>query len=129
MKMRSLALRAMASLVLLSACSEDTAAPVAGVLSVNLGTPNPDDGAVLFTVTGPGIDSVGGSGYQVYSGRLDPRTVRVIVTGQLGAGAIARVYIADSRQAGNYSVTLNQVAARGSYQQRDPGTYSVTLAQ
>jgi hypothetical protein len=128
MRARSLAFRVAAALLALSACSEDTAGPTAGVLTVNLATPNPDDGAVLFTVSGPGIDSVAASGLQLYSGRLDPKTVRVILTGNVTAGPIAQVYIADTRRSGSYTVTLDQIAARGSYQQRDPAAYTLTLA-
>jgi hypothetical protein len=124
-RLRSLLL---ACLFPLAACSHDTSGPTAGTLTVNLASPNSDDGAVLFTVSGGPIDSVASPGHQLYSSRLDSSTLRLIVTGDLGPGTIATMYVADMRLASSYSATVNQVAARESYAQRDAATYLLTLS-
>jgi hypothetical protein len=122
------ALLLLAGLCSLGACSHDDSGPTAGILNVNLSTPNTDDGALLFTVSGGPVDSVAAPDLRLYSARLDPTTLRVIVMGNLGSGGVARIYIADSRLASNYSATVNQVAARGSYTQRDPAAYTLSLS-
>jgi hypothetical protein len=93
-----------------------------------LATPNTDDGAVLFTISGGPVDSVAAAGHQVYSALLDANTLRVVVMGDVGSGLLATIYIADTRLASGYSATVNQVAARGSYAQRDPASYSLSVS-
>jgi len=83
---------------------------------------------LLFTVTGGRVDSVESSGYTVYLSRPDANTLEVIVTGQLSSGAIARLHIPSERLGPAYSASLIQAAARGSYTQRDPAAYGLTLA-
>jgi hypothetical protein len=82
----------------------------------------------MFTLSGGPVDSVEAIGYSVYSARIDPNTLRIIVTGNLVSGTIARIRIADNREASRYSATINQVAARASYAQRNPASYSLSLA-
>ena len=116
------------SLSALVGCSHDTNEPTAGILKANLASPNTDDGAVLFTVSGGPVDSVVAGGHQVYFALLDATSLRVVVIGEVGSGTLATVYIPDNRLASSYSVTVNQVAARVSYAQRNPASYSLSLA-
>jgi hypothetical protein len=109
------------------ACSHEPEGPTPGTLNLMLGTPNNDDGAVLLTITGGRVDSVESTGFSVYSARVDPNTLRIIVIGNLGSGTIARLRIADDRQLSRYSAAIAQVAARATYAQRDPAGYSVSL--
>jgi hypothetical protein len=109
-------------------CSHDTSGPTAGTLNVTLASPYSDDGAVLFTISGGPIDSVAAPGQEVYTARADANTLRVILLGDLAAGTVAQLYLSDMRLAPNYSATVNQAAARGSYTQRDPTGYTLTLA-
>jgi hypothetical protein len=113
--------------VLLFSCSSG-AGPTAGVLNVKLSSLRGDDGAVLFTISGGPVESVEAVSGTVRSAQIDANTLRVVITGNLSAGAIARVRIADVTQASRYSAAVNQVAARLSYVPRDPGQYSITLA-
>jgi hypothetical protein len=129
--MSSRALLALAAAVgawLFSGCSSEPAGPTEGTFTVTLASPNSDDGAVLFTLAGGPVDSVAALGHSVYSARLDDNTVRVIVVGALASGPLVRIRIPDHRQISAYSVVVNQVAARTSYQQRDPSAYSVSVA-
>jgi hypothetical protein len=112
----------------LSGCSSPPAGPTAATVDLTFATAADDDGAVLFTIAGGPVDSVEAAGYAVYSARVDPNTMRVIVAGDLTSGVIARVHIADDQQLPQYSVTINQVAARASYVQRQPESYSLALA-
>ena len=109
-------------------CSEAPSASESASLEVTLSSPFPDDGALLFTVTGGRVDSVESSGYTVYLSRPDANTLEVIVTGQLSSGTIARLHIPSERLGPAYSASLIQAAARGSYTQRDPAAYGLTLA-
>jgi hypothetical protein len=113
--------------VLLLSCSGGTG-PTSGILNVKLSSLRGDDGAVLFTITGGPVESVEAVSSMVHSAQVDANTLRVVITGNLSAGAIARVRIADLTQASHYSAAVNQVAARSTYVQRDPGQYSITLA-
>jgi hypothetical protein len=97
-------------------------------LNVKLGSLRGDDGAVLFTISGGPVESVEAVSGTVRSAQIDANTLRVVITGNLSAGAIARVRIADVTQASRYSAAVSQVAARLSYVPRDPGQYSITLA-
>ncbi|HEV2085510.1 MAG TPA: hypothetical protein VGR09_10535 [Gemmatimonadales bacterium] len=113
--------------VLLFSCSSG-AGPTAGVLNVKLSSLRGDDGAVLFTISGGPVESVEAVSGTARSAQIDANTLRVVITGNLSAGAIARVRIADVTQASRYSAAVNQVAARSSYVPRDAGQYSITLA-
>jgi hypothetical protein len=110
-----------------AACSNDIG-PTAGVLDVSLSSPHDDDGAVLFSVFGGPVDSVESAGFPVYSAHASADTVKLIVTGSLGSGAIARIHIPDLRQASHYGARVGQVAARLTYAPYDPAGYSVTLS-
>jgi hypothetical protein len=119
--------RALMLSVLLFSCSSGTG-PTSGILNASLSSLRGDDGAVLFTITGGPVESVEAVSGIVHSAQIDANTLRVVITGNLSAGAIARVRIADLTQASRYSAVVNQVAARSTYVQRDPGQYSITLA-
>jgi hypothetical protein len=118
---------ALAVLAALVGCSHDDIGPTAGTLNVILASPNSDDGAVLFTISGGPVDSLTAPGQQIYTSRLDSNTLRVILIGHLEAGTVGRVYLPDVRLASNYSAAVNQAAARSSYAQRNPAAYSVNL--
>jgi hypothetical protein len=113
--------------VMLLGCGGSTG-PTAGILKVNLATPHADDGGLLLTLSGGPIDSIESTGNPLYTSRADADSVKVIITGQLTSGTIAQIHIPDSRQASSYSAIVIQAAARGSYAQRNPDSYSVTLA-
>ncbi len=113
------------SAILLAGCSNNTG-PAAGTLNVNISSPQHDDGALMLSVFGGPVDSVESVGFPIYSVR-EADSVKFIVTGSLGSGPVARIHIPDGRQASRYSARISQVAARQSYVQRNPATYSITL--
>ena len=122
------ALGALVGLLLLPACSGEPVGPAAGILNLSLASPQGDEGAVLFTVTGGPLDTVEAVGHGLYSARIDANTLRVVVTGDLSAGIIARIRIPDERQASDYTAIVSQVALGSSYTQRDPAGYAIALA-
>ena len=80
----------------------------------------------MLNVYGGPVDSVESVGFAIYSIRAAD-SLKFIVTGKLGSGAVARIHIPDSRQASRYSAKVSQVAARASYAPRDPASYSISL--
>jgi hypothetical protein len=120
-----LAFPCLLSLVPLAGCSNNTG-PTAAALNLSLSSPNADDGAVLLTISGGPVDSVEAVGYGVYMARPGAETVRLIVTGELASGTIARIHVPDSRQMSSYSAKILQVAAR-TYAQRDLVSYTASL--
>jgi hypothetical protein len=110
-------------------CSSELTGPVAGTLALDFVTPAADDGAVLFTIAGGPVDSVAAPGLRLYTTRIDPNTLRVILVGSVGSGRLGRVFLSDERRIPQYTATINQVAARSSYQQRDPAAYVLALVR
>jgi hypothetical protein len=102
--------------------------PVAGWLKVRLTTSNADDGGVMFLLSGAQIDSVRSTYPELYTERFTTSTVRVIVAGNLtNGGVVAEVLVPDVESATNYSAAVEQVAARGTYEQRPASSASLSL--
>lgn len=100
--------------------------PKSGALAVSLTSPNLDDGAILFSVSGGTVDSVTippGSGLQVMASQSTPRTA--LVRGTLTSGVIAQIWVRDI--SATYSATVQQVAAK-TYAQRSQAGYSLAIA-
>src|SRR3989442_10171413 len=85
----TLALLALASAL---ACGNESAPatpmPTSGAAAASLVTPNADDGAILVSLTGPGITSVqsASSAYFAQSRVVSGSEVRLLVVGDLSAG-------------------------------------------
>lgn len=126
--LRLLTVACIGALVPLSGCSNNTG-PSGAILSVTLSSPHGDDGAVLLTITGGPVDSVEAVGSAVYTARSGTGPLKLIVTGDLGGEPIARIHVPDHRHAPFYTATVLQVAARGTYAQRDPAAYRASLAE
>lgn len=89
-----------------------------GWITLNLITPTDDDGAVLLRVTGPAMDSLRLSGGQGFTYRHGD-TARFLLTGRIASGPVARIWVADTRQApSHYLAAVEEAAARGTYQLR-----------
>jgi hypothetical protein len=113
--------------LLLVSCSGDITGPVSGSLEVRLNSPNTDDGAALFTVTGGPVETVDAVLGTVYTAKVDGNTTRVVIAGSLTSGPIARVRIADVSHAVLYSVQLNQLAVRSTYAPRALAGYTISI--
>ena len=121
-----------ALLVLLGATltCRDSTGPVAGVLKVDLTTPNSGgDGAILLTVTGPAAltSATPGTGLRLFAQPLGT-TTRFALTGTLAQGTILTIGVTNLGQASQYVATVQSVAAR-SYDLRSIAGYSLTVSQ
>ena len=114
------------SLVLAPAACSNSTGPTAGILKVTVASPFQDDGAILLSVYGGPVDSVESVGYPIYSARVAD-TLKIIVTGNLNSGVLARMHIPDAREGSRYNAHIDQVAARQTYARHEPGGYTVTL--
>jgi hypothetical protein len=103
--------------------------PVPGTLNLSLSSPNTDDGAVLFTVTGGPIDSVIPELYTTFSTRVDANTRRVVVAGNVVDGLLVRIRVPDVSKVGDYGASIGQVASRTSHTLRPVGIYSITISR
>lgn len=101
---------------------------VAGVLTLELTSPNTNDGAVQFAVSGPAIDSVRAMGYDGLTSAL-PGQAQVIVTGSVANGTVARVYVHDIAKATEYRAWVVAAAVRSSYQLQDVASYRADLVR
>lgn len=112
-------------------CGEGTSAPVAGMLRVELSTPNSGaDGAMLLTITGPAAltSATPERGLRLFAQPLGDTTTRVALTGVLNAGAIITIGVADVAKARQYRATI-QSAAAADFQLRTLAGYSLTVAK
>jgi hypothetical protein len=119
---------ALALVVAILACHDDdkTVAPTGpGVLDVILTSPNNDDGAVLLTVDGA-VDSVQSASYVLFS-TASGTGARIVVTGDVVAGVIARLYVPDVGTADQYLPHLLQVAQRGTFALQTPTSYQLEV--
>lgn len=109
---RLLALVALLSLW--TACSDEpTSTSHAGALFLRLATPHADDGAVIFVISGPAIDSVtvDKSSLRLFTRRSDG-TLAGIVVGAVDAGPILRLHVPDVGAAASYRAQVIEVADR-----------------
>lgn len=89
-----------------------------GWVSLNLTTPRTDDGAVQMSVLGPAMDSLqlsGTGGFASLSGGV----ARFLFTGNIASGVVARMWVPDTRKTSIYVATVDQAAARKTYQLQD----------
>ncbi len=101
----------------------------AGNITVNLATPNSDDGAVRVTFTGPQVTTPQASAGNVvlYSSQRSPEVLDVIVVGDLQAGPLFSVAVIDIDRIGEYSASVTEVAARDDTMRADASGYSLSL--
>lgn len=105
----------------------EPAAP--GWLTVQLTTPNTDDGAVQFRITGPAVDSVvAESGYDGF-GVAANGVADLVLAGTITTGNVARFRVADVNRATSYSVSVVAVAQAGSYALRNTSGYRAVIVR
>jgi hypothetical protein len=85
----------------------------AGSVSLRLTTPHTDDGAMLFDVSGPPIDSVTASNasLQLFTRRAGSTIVGAVV-GVVANGALVTLHVPDVRAAAGYTARVLEVADR-----------------
>ncbi|PYO85748.1 MAG: hypothetical protein DMD68_02800 [Gemmatimonadetes bacterium] len=110
--------------------SNPTAPATAGPIVASLVTPHTDDGALLVTVTGPGMSTVqaAGSGSVVFWRLVSATEVRVLVVGNLGAGPLFSMDVPDARKASEYASAVLEVASRADAILPTTAGYAVTFS-
>ena len=103
-------------------------AAVSGWLTVQLTTPNSDDGAVQIAVSGQGVDSAKVLGYDGYSAVANANA-NLIVTGAVTSGSIARIFVRDLARTSSVQATVVAAAARSSYALQDLSGYRAVLVR
>lgn len=108
----------------------DSTGPKAGTATVSLVTPNADDGAVLLTLTGPGLANVqsASSSYHVYWRVVSSSEVRAIVVGDLASGAVLTAAVDDVSKVGQYAGSVVEAASRSDVVRTSVTGYGVTFA-
>ena len=99
-----------------------------GFVNVTLSTPNSNDGALLLTLSGGAIDSLTASSGSIFFASTGTNTFRVMVAGTITDGPIVRFWMPDRRNISQYLATLEQAAARSTYEQQSIGGYSLSIA-
>jgi hypothetical protein len=124
-------LRILAALLAVTACSND---PNAGAgdgqtLRLRLTTPNRDDGALVFKVSGPGIDTaVAAVSSRLFTRRPDDTTMVGAIIGELAGGTIITLRVPDGQQPLEYNAQILEVADRGNQLRERLEGYTLTVA-
>lgn len=105
-----------AALLGAAACSDDSngPAPQAGTLTLTLTTPQLDDGAMTFEVSGPAIDTALAvdASLRLFTRRVNGSTIVGAVVGALGNGAVVTLQVPDLGAAARYTARVLEVADR-----------------
>ena len=124
---------ALALVGLLVGCSGDDLPPGPpkpmgpGLLAVLLDSPNNNDGALLFTLSGGPTDSLRGGGLRVINSAAGSNERRVIVAGLVSSGKVLRFWVPELGDVDNYTVVLEQAAQRAQFAQQDITNYSLSV--
>ena len=94
--------------------------PTPGWLSLDLTTPRADDGAVQLSVAGPAMDLLQLSSTGGFAS-LSSGIARILITGRIASGIVARIWVPDTRKVSLYVATVDEAAARGTYQLQELG--------
>jgi hypothetical protein len=107
-----------AALSMGAACTEDQHHPTTsddrhGTVVLFLTTPHSDDGAVLFEVIGPAIDSATAvsPSIRLFTRRVGGSLSGALV-GEVASGAVVLLHLPDVESAGEYRASVREVADR-----------------
>ena len=133
--LRRRTLLALASVLLLDACSSETATapavpvgPTAGWLTVQFTTPRTDDGAVQLSIAGPAIDSVKILTYDGFESHTATQA-DLVATGTITSGDLVRIHVPDLSKTTQYRASVSAAAARDSYALQDLAGYRAVLVR
>lgn len=104
--------------------------PVPGELTVQLTTPTDSEGAVVLTVTGPGLSAVSAAGSAASAHiNVSGTTARIAVFGQIQNGPVARLAVPDTRAVSSYKASVTEVADRANALRSGLTGYTVKLTR
>ena len=119
----------LAALLGVTACGggSDLSAPLSGPLDLVLQTPADHDGIVLVEVAGGTVDSVTALSYRTEFSSVGTAPLRIVVSGALRDGKLVRIWVPDRTRADDYSATVVEAAARGTYELQDVAEYRIEV--
>lgn len=123
---------ATAAVIALAACKGNSTGPVAGALKVNLTTPNSGfDGAALLVLSSPVPPSsvTPGAGLALWGGPVATTNAKIVLTGTLSTGTILTLQVDDVNKVAQYTVTIQDVAASGTFLVRPHTGYSAVVTK
>jgi len=128
---RFIAATAIVALAGLAECKVEASPTTPGTVTVSFHSPNSDDGAALFTVTGPGIRDAqaASSTYKVYWRVVAATEVRFLVVGNLNNGVLATMTIDDLSKVGQYEGSLLEVSSRTDAVRSSMSGYSISISR
>lgn len=116
-----------------TACSNEptSSAPQPGTLVLRLTTPHTDDGAVLFKVSGPPIDTAVAvdASLRLFTARPDGSTVVGAVVGVVDNGTVVTLQVRDVGLAAGYTAQVLEVADRQNALRGSLAGYALTVAR
>jgi hypothetical protein len=122
-------------LLALTGCAKGSTGPsdggpaTPGWLTVELNTPNTDDGAVQLRVSGAQVDTVRvANAYQGF-GVASSAGADLVITGGVAKGVVAHLKVPDVNRSGRYTVSVVAAARRGSYELRALGEYRAAVVR
>ena len=119
-----------AALLVGVSCSDD---PVAGARAdtviLRLTTPHTDDGAVLFEVSGPAIDSAtaDNASLRLFTRRVGETTIIGALVGAVTTGAEVTLRVPDGGVAAGYTARVLEVADRQNALRTSLAGYALTV--
>ncbi|MEE8385082.1 MAG: hypothetical protein V3S01_04120 [Dehalococcoidia bacterium] len=82
----------------------------------------------MFTVSGTQIDSIRSAFSDLFISQGSSATKRVIVAGDMSSGSLLiEMLVPDVASVSGYVVTVEQVASRETFQQRQTSAYSLAV--
>lgn len=123
----------LATLAVVAACSDDAVVggpAQAGTLTLRLTTPHADDGAMMFEVSGPALDSVVAVNAALRLFTRRDGTARIVgaVVGTLENGAVVTLHVPDVGAAAAYTARVLEVADRQDALRASLAGYALTVA-
>lgn len=103
--------------------------PTPGELTIELTTPNADDGAIKLTITGPeALTSITAAkpGIRVFQSGTLGTTNTIVITGTIAAGDVVKIGVTDTRDDEEYTATVVS-AASTAYAVRPVTGYELTV--
>jgi hypothetical protein len=121
-----------AALSVAAGCSNDSTSAVAqpGTLSLRLTTPQVDDGAMTFEVSGPPIDNATAvdASLRLFTRQADGSTLVGAVVGTLTSGTVVTLQVPDVGAAARYTARVVEVADRQNVLRASLAGYALTVA-
>lgn len=128
---------ALAAVVIAAACTGDSTGTGGGgpagrgTLIVRLTTPHADDGAILFELSGPPIDSVVAvnASLQSFTRRANDSTIVGAVIGVVVNGAVVTLQVPDINASARYAARIVEVADRENVLRASLTGYALTVSR